>query len=395
MPFDINDLLLLISLNSFVTCLVLFVLYILFPEVPETREWFLGSFFLFISPLFLMSREIMPHWFSINIGHFFYFAAMAVFYVGMCTAIEKKPNYSQLIIVCSLATFAILIAPKTTEYTTVRIFINAAGIGVLALMSTVVLLRESTLHQKGRLFLGLQFAIIALTQILRALSAYWQDDYSSDYLTSKNTLEQLSMLVTVMAQTAYTAGFILVISENFRCRLNVKIEELSKAKEHAEALAITDPLTGCFNRYKIAEVFAEQLALNHRYGQQLSLIMLDIDHFKSINDNFGHPVGDEVLIKVSTLLQKEIRATDVCGRWGGEEFIIITPATDSEGAMTLAENLRSKINQASFHPLVKVSASFGVGELLKDETHHEFIKRVDACLYNAKQNGRNCVALCR
>lgn len=124
-----------------------------------------------------------------------------------------------------------------------------------------------------------------------------------------------------------------------------------------------------------------------------SLVMIDIDHFKKINDTHGHEVGDRVLVDIATLLQATIRQSDILGRWGGEEFLLILPNTSPEGALHVAEELRQAVQEyacpAYPHP---ISASFGVAHYRPQDTANSLIKRADIALYRAKHNGRNGVA---
>jgi len=121
--------------------------------------------------------------------------------------------------------------------------------------------------------------------------------------------------------------------------------------------------------------------------------MLDVDHFKNINDTYGHQVGDIVLIQLASIIQKSVRSTDFPGRWGGEEFLIICIETGLDGVKILAEKLKEKLEKHSF-PEVKqsnVTASFGITEYYKDESINEMLIRVDEAMYKAKKNGRNQV----
>jgi len=155
--------------------------------------------------------------------------------------------------------------------------------------------------------------------------------------------------------------------------------------------ATTDSLTGVSNRYKLTEYINAEHTRYKRYGMPLSLIMVDIDHFKMINDTHGHAVGDEVLVELSGLMLRNIRDTDSLGRWGGEEFLIITPITSLDDALEFSERMRANIERRSFPVAGRVTCSFGVVELGHDETVQELLERVDAALYKAKNNGRNRV----
>lgn len=163
-------------------------------------------------------------------------------------------------------------------------------------------------------------------------------------------------------------------------------------KKRAEELAITDRLTGLYNRLKLDEVLEHEISKSKRYGTALSLIILDIDHFKSVNDIYGHQIGDMVLKEVANTLLSCERESDTIGRWGGEEFLIVLPNTNLTGAMITAEKIRTAIENHPFSVVGKKTASFGVSEFLVEENEDSFIERADQALYRAKSGGRNQVA---
>ncbi len=180
----------------------------------------------------------------------------------------------------------------------------------------------------------------------------------------------------------------------------LKAVQNALAEAHAElalknkALArasITDTLTGLHNRGKLDEVLAAEMARSTRSGTPLSIILADIDLFKSINDTYGHPAGDEGLIRIADILRVTLRSIDVVGRWGGEEFMIICPNTDLNGAETLAEKLRRAVANHDFPTIGQKTASFGVVQYLPGEKPQEIIGRADKALYRAKARGRNRV----
>ena len=119
--------------------------------------------------------------------------------------------------------------------------------------------------------------------------------------------------------------------------------------------------------------------------------MYDIDHFKKINDNYGHDIGDEILIELTDLVRKSIRNIDILARWGGEEFMIITPNTDINSTKLLAERLRKEISEKDFYKVDKLTCSFGVTSFKEKDDIDSIIKRVDKALYKAKNGGRNMV----
>lgn len=159
---------------------------------------------------------------------------------------------------------------------------------------------------------------------------------------------------------------------------------------HFEKMARTDPLTGVSNRAGISDVLVREIRSHIETGHPLTLIMLDIDHFKPINDNHGHDYGDEVLINVARTLVETLRTSDAVARWGGEEFLLVCPNTSLENGRALAEKLREHVKSKSAAIKTPLTASFGVATL-GNESIDQLIKRVDEALYRAKQNGRNRV----
>lgn len=156
-------------------------------------------------------------------------------------------------------------------------------------------------------------------------------------------------------------------------------------------LAITDQLTKLYNRLMLDRTLEQEIGKAERYGSEFGVIMLDIDDFKSVNDNYGHQTGDKVLIEMAELLQKYSRDADVVGRWGGEEILIICPNSTREGIMVLAENIRQKIEKNRFSEIDKITSSFGVATYQKGDECSGLIYRADQALYRAKDKGKNRV----
>ncbi|MGE4418464.1 MAG: diguanylate cyclase [Sulfurimonas sp.] len=167
--------------------------------------------------------------------------------------------------------------------------------------------------------------------------------------------------------------------------------QLSLAKKELDTLYITDRLTNVYNRVKIDEIIDMELKKQKRYDYVFSIILIDIDYFKLVNDTHGHLLGDLVLKEFAAILKENIRDTDFVGRWGGEEFIIVCPQTDEKGALALAEHLRNSIEASSFTAVEKKTASFGISTCQKNDDIASIIDNADKALYRAKNNGRNQV----
>lgn len=162
-------------------------------------------------------------------------------------------------------------------------------------------------------------------------------------------------------------------------------------RKEVEEISQRDKLTGVYNRLKLDSVLETEVNRSKRYDSKFSVILADIDKFKNINDIYGHQVGDEVLKQMADIMSKQLRKTDVLGRWGGEEFMLICPNTSLAGAKILAEKLRKSIQNHNFKQVGIRTSSFGVSEYINGEKEQELIKRCDEALYDAKAAGRNKV----
>ena len=160
-------------------------------------------------------------------------------------------------------------------------------------------------------------------------------------------------------------------------------------KKIIEKISITDKLTGIFNRLRLDELIVEQLQTYERYKIDFSIIIIDIDNFKLINDTYGHDVGDKVIQQLATCLQSKIRATDYVGRWGGEEFLIFCPNTLAKNALIPAEYIRKSVEQDHYDDVDKITISLGVTGVIEGDTVNSIFKRADQALYKAKRSGKN------
>jgi diguanylate cyclase (GGDEF)-like protein len=155
--------------------------------------------------------------------------------------------------------------------------------------------------------------------------------------------------------------------------------------------AVTDTLTGAWNRRQGAELLAADLTAR-RPDKALSLVMLDIDHFKAVNDSFGHQAGDHVLIEIASRLRRSLRGNDMVARWGGEEFIVLLRDCALPEALRIAEGIRAEIAEVPFGTLGRLTVSIGVAEVRADDDLAAWLERADQALYRAKRAGRNEVA---
>jgi len=164
---------------------------------------------------------------------------------------------------------------------------------------------------------------------------------------------------------------------------------LKESNEKFQEIARIDHLTGAYNRAYFDKELERELNLFSRYGNIFTILLIDIDHFKKINDTYGHNVGDSILIEFSQRIENESRDTDIFARWGGEEFVILLPNIDNAHAAFVADKIRKSINETLFSSIYNITCSIGVSEVKKYDSALSLFTRVDKALYDAKENGRN------
>jgi diguanylate cyclase (GGDEF)-like protein/PAS domain S-box-containing protein len=169
------------------------------------------------------------------------------------------------------------------------------------------------------------------------------------------------------------------------------ISEQKLMEERLRVLSVTDPLTGIYNRRFLQEMLLKAMSRADRHEGAVCLIMFDLDHFKLLNDRYGHDVGDSVLLHVVGIVKARIRASDCFARWGGEEFLLLLPDTKLAAASVVAETLLEALRSSAVEGVGCVTASFGVACYRSGDTAQLFVQRADALMYDAKQTGRNCV----
>jgi diguanylate cyclase (GGDEF)-like protein len=178
--------------------------------------------------------------------------------------------------------------------------------------------------------------------------------------------------------------------------LALRSDRLAEQTRELSHAATVDPLTGLFNRRYFATRIEEEIERARRYSLELSLLLIDVDDFKRLNDELGHLAGDYLLRQIAEVLKRSVRVFDVCTRFGGEEFAILMPGSGTGNALIVAERIRSRVEQASreagpLPPHTRITVSLGLATLASDPSPHEFIARADRALYRAKADGKNCV----
>ncbi|WP_166252224.1 GGDEF domain-containing protein [Marinobacter salicampi] len=254
------------------------------------------------------------------------------------------------------------------------------------LMIAMVPLLYGILALSLRQFLAVSLWFIALYGLLYL--AIWT--FKPHLLTGARDMVQTLAFVLVMAEMAIIGGFI----SGLRGKLRDRNRDLKAAMARIQELVNVDDLTGVYNRRRLFEVISEESSRYSRTPGSFSLCLLDIDHFKEVNDSYGHQAGDTILKTVAQCVANDLRAIDCFGRYGGEEFLIVLPQTPLNGASVKAERVRKAIEELRFPQItdaLRISVSIGVAEYVCGENTDETLARADQALYRAKDSGRNQV----
>jgi diguanylate cyclase (GGDEF)-like protein len=216
-------------------------------------------------------------------------------------------------------------------------------------------------------------------------------------LPIRETLSSAQELIFIMSLTSLSIAALLsqyrANTRQLEARVQERTAELSAANRRLQELAITDSLTGLFNRRALFDLMRREMDREQRHPHGLAVIVFDIDHFKEVNDRYGHAAGDMVLQHVAAVTCEVIRTTDTLARYGGEEFVLVAPETDEESALRLAERMRVALRSTDIpvnHVVLRVTASFGIAMLrADDEEPEQVLRRADQALYAAKAAGRD------
>jgi diguanylate cyclase (GGDEF)-like protein len=225
-------------------------------------------------------------------------------------------------------------------------------------------------------------------------SDFFSTDTNQDWIEQIQQLSDDKRVVSMFDVSSFSPKAFLVSIKQSQTRTIVVFTDVTNMiieKKNILAKVYFDELTNAYNRTYFNEQIVKEIARYHRYGDPFSCIILDIDHFKKLNDEYGHQVGDKVLVEISKTIRGILRITDTFARWGGEEFVIILSNTKLVGAQKVANKLRLAIQNHKFKDALKATCSFGVAEFTGSDTTKSLFKRADEALYRAKQSGRNQV----
>lgn len=236
-----------------------------------------------------------------------------------------------------------------------------------------------------------------LQSILNKLFASMPQQVKNDITDSwlKVTYQKVFQWTEILWVIVPVAMFILITSYySLRLRsINANLKfaqlQLEETNRSLSGLSLTDHLTGVYNRKHLDKTINQEIERAHRYGHEFSILIMDLDYFKQVNDTHGHLVGDEVLITFSAWISSMIRSSDTFGRWGGEEFLLVCPNTTAEQAYQLGEKICIGTRLQTYPKSIMQTVSIGVTTFQKGQDAEQLLERADEALYRAKQNGRN------
>ncbi len=235
-------------------------------------------------------------------------------------------------------------------------------------------------------------AALSSVIVLSTCWEFWLEDAIAGAMITGHEPESFGRRIEYVISITVFVAISLIFPALVGFRL---IDNHNRLTDEIKRLSEQDYLTGLNNRRKIHEIIENEIFRSKRYDTVFTVILLDIDDFKSTNDTLGHNVGDQLLVDISDIIRSTIRESDCVGRWGGEEFLVFCPETDIDGAVSLAEKLRVNIETNAFENAGYKTASFGVARFTHDDTVKGLINRADDALYSAKSSGKNQVIASR
>jgi len=329
--------------------------------------------------LFALRGQISD-WFSVVLANTLLVTTFALFAEGLCE-FQQRPARRWLIwgpVVAMLLLVALLMNHPQARPLLATVLLGFQS----AVLLQLIIGRRHETPGRGQYFVVAGLLLVILAMLFRFfVSVSGQADLNQ--VTDSNPAHARSLLMSTLIIVLLAMGLVLMTKE--------------QADVRNRTLAMQDDLTGLNNRRSIQRLLEQQLAVMQRSSRPLALLLVDVDHFKRVNDTHGHLSGDQALRAIADRLQERLRAQDLVGRWGGEEFIAILPDTDQAGARHLAETLRQAVEQLRMVSLVgtpmPLTISIGVHarDAPRGDERDDMIGAVDRALYLAKQNGRNRV----
>ena len=384
LTFDIRTLLVAVALANAFCAGARLLLWRMHPGIPGLGRWALAGGSGVLAFALLLSYKFIPWNPSLSLAQLFVMFGLLLSLDGFRYFVGKQP-FSPAIM--AVVTSIVLVWIVITSYLQHPFEARAVGNAVLIMMFSVLIARELLTSQKSippaMRATGLIFALNALVFLIRIIFA--NHDHNSQAIDPVNPsgVAAFMLLWWLCITIAVTLGMILMTAE--------------RLQKHLHGQANRDPLTGALNRRSFAIFTEKAMAQSRRYGKPLSVMIMDLDDFKQINDTLGHDAGDVLLCNFVTVADEVLRTNDVFCRYGGEEFVALLPNTSADQALVAAERLRTTFaakevltTEISKNDIQPITVSIGIAELGDGEDFDSLLRRADTALYQAKDQGRNC-----
>lgn len=376
MGLDLRSVILMSGVLGLMLSVVMLFLRLSYPRTIRGMGFWAGAGLLAFSSTFLFGgRGVLPDLLSVVGANLFLLAGVALFHLGLQRFFGLPLSWRLWALVL------LLLAPALAWFTLASPDFNARVVLVNAVWATLQLSMAWLVWRRGPEVFSTRYTVVVL--LLHAGVIVLR------FLTALLPLPDEGLLEPTRVQTVYIAANAMLI---LAFGLGLILMAGDRLRENFEHSASHDSLTNALNRRSLIEACERELERCRRHGHRMALLMLDLDHFKTINDTYGHMTGDQVLISFVARVRDQLRRPDQLGRFGGEEFILLLPDTPPESALVVAERIRTAVARAS-DGLPAITVSIGVTSNRPDEADiDELLARADRALYMAKTGGRNRIA---
>lgn len=380
MQFDIRTLLVAVAFATAFCAAARFLLWRMHPRMPGLAHWAYAGVAAFLALVLIVPRTPIAGISPLALAQLSVVAGLILAWDGFRRFVDRPPLSPAVLVTLAAVTLALVVLAHIERSLAFRAWNNAV---LIAALSTLIAYELISAAKPGQLAIratGWAYAANAVFFLLRAITLTHGGETGNEW--NPDGFAAYPLFWWLCMAVATTLGMVLMTGE--------------RLQNHLDWQASHDPLTGAFNRRAFAFLAEKALAHARRHRQPLSVLMMDLDHFKQINDQQGHHHGDAILYRFANTATRVLRGGDVFCRFGGEEFLALLPSTTAEHALIAAERIRrvfveqeATTDTATGAQPSAVTVSIGVGELAENEDIHDVLRRADTALYRAKSLGRN------
>ena len=404
--FDMRTVLLSSAVSNAICTTVLFSLWLQNRKRSAGLDfWFSASILQFLAILLIVLRGVAPYFMSVVVANTLIIGSVVLMYMGLECYLEKISsqyhNYILLAVFAFVLTYFTFLQPDQLAFSVS----GSLGLLVICLQSAWLMLRrtDSIMGQDVK-NVGIIFGLYSMVAIARIFVDIVILQHADPSVAA--VFHTFVILVYQMLFIILTFSLFLMVNRRLLANMEDEITERKRVEEalresesRYKELAITDALTGVFNRRGLFQLGEREVERALRFQRPFSIVMIDIDYFKNINDTHGHPIGDRILRALAECCRAQARNVDLVARYGGEEFILLLPETDVWGAALVAERLRDAVekmvvsaeaNENDIGKTVQITVSLGIAMLTMGMSNlADLFTHVDQALYAAKETGRN------